>query len=119
MPKKDKSNPLNPNLWQTYDSEYSTYLQHPTNFKPKEGGAKHGGKRTGVYTFKEPESDEKIMMLIKQGDSVGETIAEYVGGNLYQLLIPDHSAKAILVRDKSSSKPSLNDVYVTSIYEQG
>lgn len=117
--KQDTSNPLDPNLWHTYDSGYKAYLQNPTKFRPKEGGAKHGGKRTGVYTFKEPESNDQLMMLIKQGDSVGETIAEYIGGNLYQLLIPDHSAKAILVRDNSADTPSLSDVYVTSIYEQG
>lgn len=68
---------------------------------------------------KKPDSNDQLMMLIKQGDSLGETIAEYIGGNLYQLLIPEHSAKAILVRDNSADTPSLNDVYVTSIYERG
>ena len=121
MPKtpKTETSPLDPTLWQTYDSDYAEHLKRPLKYKAKEGGAKQGGAHTGVYTFKgKTDSDTPLMMLIKQGDSLGETIAEYVGGNLYQLTIPNHAAKAILVRDNLSKSPSAQDVYVTSIYEQ-
>ncbi|MCS5708206.1 hypothetical protein CC99x_004740 [Candidatus Berkiella cookevillensis] len=117
---KIETKPLDPKLWQTYDNDYAEYLKRPLKYKAKEGGAKQGGIHTGVYTFKgKTDSDNALMMLIKQGDSLGETIAEYVGGNLYQLTISNHAAKAILVRDNLSKSPSAQDVYVTSIYEQG
>ncbi len=118
MSEQPKEN-LDENLWFTTDVDYASFLKKPKAFRKKTGGAKQGGKYTGVYTFENPlDSDQKLTMLIKQGDSIGETVAEFVGANLYQLLIPDYSAKAILVRDNLTEPFSQNNVYVTSIYEQ-
>jgi hypothetical protein len=100
--------------WETSDTDYQELLKHPKKFKPKEGGAKNTGLRTGVYEFEHQEENET--MLIKQGAGVGETIAEYVGGNLYGLTLAQNAAPCILVRDKSKDKPGLEDIYVASFY---
>jgi len=110
-----KNSYLGSEIWKTNDPDFDGLMGHIKKFKAKEGGAKQAGKRTGVYTF-DDESGNKEMMLIKQGDNVGETIAEYVGGQLYQMTIPEHAAKAFLVRDQTGT--SINDVYVTSVYEK-
>jgi len=108
---------LDSHVWYTPDSAYQSLLNHPQKFKRKAGGAKNTGKRTGVYSFEE--NDWTETMLIKQGANVGETIAEYIGANLYTLTIPEYTARCIMVRDDSSKKPGLEDVYVASIYPKG
>lgn len=101
----------------SYEQAYQQILLQPTAAPtPKVGGAKQGGERTGVYTF--GTGTNTIKMLIKQGDSVGETVAEFIGGQLYQLTIPDYAAKSILVRDNlAATRQKGADVYVTSEYE--
>ncbi|MGE3319459.1 MAG: hypothetical protein AB7I18_09175 [Candidatus Berkiella sp.] len=108
---------LDKNVWHSPDGAYQSLLNHPQKFSRKAGGAKNAGKRTGVYSFQE--NDWTETMLIKQGADVGETIAEYIGANLYKLTIPDYSARCIMVRDDSSDKPGIQDVYVASIYPKG
>lgn len=107
---------LGQNTWYTPDNEYQPLLQHPNKFSPKSGGAKNTGKRTGVYSFQHDDQAETI--LIKQGANLGETIAEYVGANLYGLTIPEYSARCILVRDNLTIPFSANDIYLGSVYEK-
>lgn len=108
---------LDSHTWQTPDVEYQELLSHPQKYKPKQGGSKNTGKRTGVYSFAS-ENNQTETLLIKQGANVGETIAEYIGANLYGLTIPEYSARCILVGDKSNPSPSIDDVYVASIYQK-
>lgn len=107
---------LNHKVWKTTDPAFQSLMQHPTQFKRKVGGAKNTGKRTGVYTFKNDSQSET--MLLKQGANVGETVAEYIGANLYELTIPEYSARCILAKDESSPTPTLDDVYVGSIFQK-
>jgi len=105
--------PPSPPTWHTADRSFQTLLKRPPNaFTAKQGGAKNAGLRTGVYTF----NDEKI--LIKQGDQLGETLAEYLGGNLYQLTMPHLAAPCILLRDKTQLG-LMQSLYVGSIYIKG
>lgn len=108
---------LDNHIWFTPDVAYQSLLEHPQKFTKKTGGSKNAGKRTGVYSFQENEHTET--MLIKQGANVGETIAEYVGANLYALTIPEYTARCIMVRDQSKEKFDTQDVYVASIYPKG
>lgn len=108
---------LNKDTWQTPDVKFQELLTHPQKYKPKQGGSKNAGKRTGVYTFTD-KNNQTETLLIKQGANVGETIAEYIGANLYEMTIPEYSARCILVGDKSNPSPTINDVYVASIYEK-
>lgn len=103
-------------IWVTTDPQYNSLVKSPQKFKPKTGGAKMGGARTGVYTFEK--GNRKETMLIKQGENVGETVAEYLGANLYNLTLPDNSAKCLLMKDQSNPNGGINDVYVASIYEK-
>jgi len=107
---------LNNKVWQTSDAAYQNLLNHPQKYSSKVGGAKNTGKRTGVYAFKDETQAET--MLIKQGADVGETVAEYIGANLYGLTISEHSARCIMVSDNSNPPPSINEVYVASIYQK-
>lgn len=107
---------LNSQTWQTPDVEFQGLLRSPQKYKSKQGGSKNAGKRTGVYTFAGHNQAET--MLIKQGANVGETVAEYIGANLYGLTIPEFSARCIIVSDKSTLSPTIDDVYVASIYEK-
>lgn len=107
---------LKPQVWKTPDIAYQDLLKNPIQFKPKKGGAKNTGKRTGVYTFQNGERSET--MLLKQGANVGETVAEYVGGCLYGLTIPEYSARCILAKDDTDPALSLDSVYVGSIFQK-
>lgn len=107
---------LNQKVWETTDQEFQSLLQHPIKYSRKKGGSKNSGKRTGVYTFKNDNQSETI--LLKQGANVGETVAEYIGANLYGLTIPEYSARCILAKDNSSPTPSIDDVYVGSIFQK-
>jgi hypothetical protein len=107
---------LNQKVWKTTDPEYQSLIKFPTKYSKKKGGAKNTGKRTGVYTFKDSVRSET--MLLKQGANVGETVAEYIGANLYRLTIPDYSARCILAKDESSPNPTIDDVYVGSIFQK-
>ena len=107
---------LNPKVWKTPDSTFQELLKHPIKYSPKKGGAKNTGKRTGVYIFKHGEQSET--MLLKQGANVGETVAEYVGGRLYGLTIPEYSARCILAKDDSNPTPTIDDIYVGSIFQK-
>jgi hypothetical protein len=100
--------------WATPEIDFQELLEHPIKFRSKEGGSKNTGALTGVYEFEH--QDENQTLLIKQGADVGETIAEYVGANLYGLTLPENSAPCILVCDKSRENPGINDVYVASFY---
>jgi dipeptidase len=100
--------------WATPDRSFQELLRHPKKFKPKESGSKNTGLLTGVYEFEH--QDEIQTLLIKQGADIGETIAEYVGANLYGLTLPENAAPCILVVDNSKENPDMEDVYVASFY---
>jgi hypothetical protein len=108
---------LGRDIWYSPDEAYSPFLQCPKDFKPKQGGAKNAGLRTGVYTF--ADGKDELKALIKQGNTPGETMAEYIGSKLYELTIPDYSARCLLVRDTKAAVHSVADVYVGSIFPKG
>lgn len=105
-----------PEQWRIAGRAISVISTKPGSYKPKIGGAKNTGKHTGIYTLATQNGEET--MLIKQGDTVAETVAEFIGGNLYQLTIPRYAAKAYLARAEGVSDFKKEDVYVTSVFER-
>ena len=100
-------------IWSTTDPQYKNLVNNPIKFKPKAGGAKNTGQKTGIYTFEN--NGNKQTALIKQGADVGETIAEYVGAKLYNVTMPGYAAECVLFKDKTG-KGRTEDVYVGSVY---
>lgn len=93
----------------------------------KQGGAKKDGNHTGLYSYKQPQKNQKIKALFKQGaskksfnengrkvfHSYGETIAEFLGGFVYQYL-GISAAKSSLASVETEDG---YEYYVTSEYE--
>lgn len=99
--------------WVSPDPKYHYVAGNPVSFKPKAGGAKNAGIRTGVYGF-QPKNQTKTNILIKQADP-GELIAEFVGSKVYGLTMPGLAAECTLFRDETAP-PNLEQVYVGSVY---